>query len=124
MPVSAATTTGRALTITGRALLALLFVLSGLSKILAYQPVLAQMAAHHVPGFLLPLAILIELCGGLALLVGWRVSIAAGALAFFCFVAALLFHFDLANRAEQTLFLKDLALAGALMTIAADPFKA
>jgi putative oxidoreductase len=57
-------------------------------------------------------------------LVGWRVSIAAGALASFCLVAASLFHFDLANRAEQTLFLKDLALAGALMVIAADPFKA
>jgi len=37
----------------------------------------------------------------------------------FCVATALVFHLDLADKAERTLFVKDLAIAGALMVIAA-----
>jgi hypothetical protein len=39
--------------------------------------------------------------------------------ALFCVATALVFHLDLADKAERTLFIKDLAIAGALMVIAA-----
>jgi len=42
-----------------------------------------------------------------------------GALALFCLATALGFHLNLADKAERTLFIKDLAIAGALMVIAA-----
>jgi len=107
------------ITIVGRTLLALLFILAGAAKIAGPQPFLDHMAAHHVPEVLLPLVILLELGAGAALMVGWKLPYAAGALALFCVATALVFHLDLADKAERTLFVKDLAIAGALMVIAA-----
>jgi len=103
----------------GRALLALLFILAGLAKALGPQPFLQHMAAFGIPSFLLPAVILLELGAGVALLVGWRLREAAGALGAFCLLTALVFHHDLADKAERTLFFKDLALAGGLLAIAA-----
>jgi putative oxidoreductase len=107
------------ITIVGRSLLALLFILAGAAKIAGPQPFLDHMAAHHIPGVLLPLVILLELGAGAALLMDWRLPFAAGALALFCVATAFVFHLDLTDKAERTLFIKDLALAGALMVIAA-----
>ena len=106
-------------TIVGRTLLALLFILAGAVKIVGPQPFLDHMAAHHIPGVLLPLVILLELSAGGALLIGWQLPFAAGALALFCIATAIGFHLNLADKAERTLFVKDLAIAGALMVIAA-----
>jgi putative oxidoreductase len=103
-------------TIAGRSLLALLFILA---KIAGPQPFLDHMAEHHIPGLLLPLVILLELAAGTALLLGWRLPFSAGALALFCVATAFGLHFNLAEKAERTLFIKDLAIAGALMVIAA-----
>src|SRR5450755_2625311 len=105
------------ITIVGRGLLALMFILAGAAKIAGPQPFLDHMAAH--PDVLLPLVILLELDAGAALLMGWRLPFAAGALALFCVATAFVFHLDLADKAERTLFVKDLAIAGALMVIAA-----
>jgi putative oxidoreductase len=105
--------------ITGRSLLAMLFILAGAAKIAGPQPFLDHMAAHHIPGALLPLVIGLELGAGAALLMGWQLPISAGALALFCLATAFVFHLDLADKAERTLFVKDLAIAGALMVIAA-----
>jgi putative oxidoreductase len=107
------------LTLAGRGLLALLFILAGAAKIAGPQPFLDHMAEHHIPGLLLPLVILLELGAGGALLLGWRLPFAAGALALFCLATAFGFHLNLADKAERTLFIKDLAIAGALMVIAA-----
>lgn len=106
-------------TIFGRTLLALLFILAGAAKIASPQPFLDHMAAHHIPGALLPLVIALELGAGIALLIGWQLPLSAGALALFCVATAFVFHLDLADKAERTLFVKDLAIAGALMVIAA-----
>src|SRR5450756_650602 len=103
----------------GRALLALLFILAGAAKIAGPRPFLDHMAAHHVPGALLAPVIALELGAGAALLMGWQLPWSAGALALFCIATALAFHLDLADKAERTLFIKDLAIAGALMVIAA-----
>ncbi len=110
-------------TIVGRTLLALLFILAGAAKIAGPQPFLDHMAAHHIPGVLLPLVIALELGAGLALLLGWQLSFAAGALALFCIATAFGFHLDLADKAERTLFVKDMAIAGALMVIAAGAWR-
>jgi putative oxidoreductase len=108
-----------AITIAGRTLLALLFILAGIAKIAGPQPFLDHMAAHHIPGLLLPLVIALELGAGLAVLFGWQLPYAAGALALFCLATALGLHLDFADKAERSLFFKDLAISGALMVIAA-----
>jgi putative oxidoreductase len=107
------------ITIVGRTLLALLFILAGAAKIAGPQPFLDHMAAHHIPGVLLWPVILLELSAGVAVLIGWQLPFAAGALGLFCIATAIGFHLDLANKVERTLFFKDLAIAGALMVIAA-----
>ena len=103
----------------GRGLLALLFVLAGITKLIGPKPVLAHMAEEHVPGFLLPVVALFEIAAGSALLIGWNTMLAAAALSLFCVATAVVFHRNFAERAERTSFAKDLALAGALAFVAA-----
>ncbi len=106
-------------TIGGRALVALLFILAGVVKVLNPTPFLEHMAQFGVPTFLLPAVIALELGAGLATLIGWRVRDAAGALAIFCVMTAVIFHHQLWINAERTLFFKDLAIAGGLLVMAA-----
>ena len=106
-------------TIGGRALVALLFILAGVVKVLNPAPFLEHMAQFGVPTFLLPAVIALELGAGLATLIGWRVRDAAGALAIFCVMTAAIFHHQLGINAERTLFFKDLAIAGGLFVMAA-----
>ena len=106
-------------TIVGRSLLALLFITAGVVKILHPQPFLEHMAQFGVPGSLLPAVIALELGAGLAILIGWRLRDAAGALAFFCVLTAVIFHHQWSISAERTLFFKDLALAGGLFFMSA-----
>src|SRR5260370_9308955 len=94
------------ITIIGRTLLALLFILAGAAKIAGPQPFLNHMAAHYIPGVLLPLVIVLELGAGAALLIGWQLPISAGALGLFLFASAFVFHFSLAHTRRRTLFVK------------------
>ena len=111
------------LQIVGRALLALLFILAGVGKVLTWQAVQGYMESKGVPGILLPLVIALEVGGGAALLFGLFVPWAAGALAIFCIAAALIFHLNLQDRNERTAFLKDLALAGALVLVSTNAIR-
>lgn len=104
--------------IIGRSLVALLFILAGVAKILNPTPFLHHMTEFGVPTFLLPAVIALELGGGLATLIGWRTRDAAAALAVFCVLTATIFHHQLSISAERTLFLKDLAIAGGLLVLA------
>ena len=109
----------RGLILAGRALLAALFILAGVAKIIGPQPFLAHMASFGVPTLLLPAVIALEIGAGAAVLLGWRLPYTAGALAAFCLLTAAIFHHDLADKVERTLFFKDLAIAGGLMVLAA-----
>jgi putative oxidoreductase len=104
--------------IAGRALLAALFVLAGVAKILGPKPFLVHMDQFKLPRLLLPAVIALEIGAGLGLAIGWRLPIFAGILAAFCLATAAVFHRNLADRAERTQFFKDIALAGALVVIA------
>ena len=106
------------LAVVGRLLIAVLFVLAGIAKILNPKPFLDHMTQFGVPTFLLPAVIALEFGAGLAVLIGWRLREAAGALAIFCILTAAVFHHQLGIKAEVTLFLKDLAIAGGLLLTA------
>src|SRR5262245_61231238 len=101
----------------GRLLLASLFVLEGWSKIRGYGPAVAYMEKFSVPSALLPLVILVELGGGLLLVVGWQARLAALALAVFSILTAVLFHANLADRNQVLHLEKDLAIAGGLLVL-------
>ena len=103
----------------GRILLAVIFIVSGVGKLGAYAGTQAYMASQGVPGTLLPLVIALELGGAAMIVAGWRTRLAALALAAFTLAAALIFHADFAERIQQIMFLKNLAIAGGLLLLAA-----
>jgi putative oxidoreductase len=103
----------------GRALLGLVFALAGWSKIGGYAGTQGYMEAMGVPGGLLPLVIALELGAGIALLVGWQTRLAALALAGFTLAAGFIFHANLADQMQSILFMKNLAMSGGLLVIAA-----
>lgn len=104
----------------GRILLAHIFLLAGLNKISGYSGTQGYMEAMGVPGMLLPLVILLEVGGAVAIIVGWQTRWAAYALALFSIVAALIFHSNLADQIQMILFMKNWALAGGLLVLAAN----
>lgn len=95
-----------------RVLMAYIFIISGWGKVAGYQPTVAYMESMGVPGALLPLTILVELGGGLALLLGFQARLAALGLAIFSIVTAVIFH---AAPAEAIHLMKNLAMAGGLL---------
>lgn len=104
----------------GRILLAHIFLLAGLNKITGYSGTQGYMEAMGVPGVLLPLVIVLEIGGALALIAGWQTRLAAYALALFSIVAALLFHNNLGDQIQMILFMKNWAIAGGLLVLAAN----
>jgi putative oxidoreductase len=102
----------------GRGLIALLFVPAGIAKFVTPGPFLEHMAAHGVPGLLLPLVGVFEVVAGLLILAGLFTRYSAAALGLFCVATAAIFHLNFADHAERTLFLKDLAIAGGLFALA------
>lgn len=101
-----------------RAMLALIFILSGLGKIGAYEATQGYMEAYGVPGLLLSPTILFELGTGLALLAGYQIRGVAILLAGFSLVSAVIFHQDFSDQIQQIMFLKNLAMAGGLLLLA------
>lgn len=106
--------------ISGRLMLATLFMLAGLNKLSAYEGTAAYMASQGVPAELLPLVIALEVGGAAALILGLFTRITALALAGFSVVSALLFHFDLANETQFIMFFKNLAMAGGFLVLFAN----
>lgn len=102
----------------GRVCLSLLFILSGIDKLMAYQEHARLLIDHGLPPGLLPLVILAELGGGLAVLCGLLTRWAAAGLCLFALLVALLLHHDLADHAQWTAFLTNLAIAGGFLVLA------
>ena len=94
-----------------RFLLAYIFIVAGWGKITAYSATVGYMEAMGVPGILLPLTILVEFGGGLALLFGFQARFAAFGLGIFSIITAFLFH---GTEADAIHFMKNFAIAGGL----------
>jgi putative oxidoreductase len=102
----------------GRVLLAVMFIQAGIEKIFGYSGAQEYMEAHGVPGIVLPLVILVEAGGGLGVLLGLFTRWSAILLAGFCLLAAILFHFDLADRMQMINFMKNITIAGGFLVLA------
>jgi putative oxidoreductase len=104
-----------ALAIIARLLASAIFITAGISKLGAgYAGTQAYMASAGVPASILPLVIMLEIGGGLALLFGFQTRLVAIVLAGFCIVAGLLFHSG-TDQMQQIMFMKNLAMAGGLL---------
>jgi putative oxidoreductase len=104
----------------GRGFLAVLFLLSGLSKIGAYAATAGYMSSVGVPGVLLPVVIVTEVVGALAIILGWQTRISAFLLAGYTLLAALIFHTKFADQIEMINFLKNVSIAGGFLLLVAN----
>lgn len=105
------------LLLVGRALLSVMFIIGGFGKIGGYAGTAAYMTANGVPSILLPLVIVTELGGGLALLAGWQTRLVAFLLAGFTVLASLIFHIDWSAPMQMQNFLKNMAVAGGFLVL-------
>lgn len=103
----------------GRVLLALMFVIAGWSKIGGYAGTQGYMEAMGVPGFMLPLVILLELGGGLAVVLGLFTRSLSVLLAGFTLMAAFIFHYQPAEQMQMLMFMKNVSVAGGFLALAA-----
>jgi putative oxidoreductase len=103
----------------GRVFLAAIFLLAGIDKIPGYAATQAYMLSQGVPPGLLPLAIVLEIGAALLLIAGYFTRLAAVALAGFSLLTALLFHLDFGDQMQQIQFMKNIAIAGGLLILAA-----
>lgn len=103
----------------GRILLAAIFIQAGWEKIGDYERTVAYMARADVPGSLLPVVIAVELLGGLLIVIGWQTRLVAIGLAIFTLVAAYLFHMNFGDKNQAIHFMKNVAIAGGFLVLAA-----
>ncbi|MGL5006622.1 MAG: DoxX family protein [Plesiomonas sp.] len=99
-----------------RIMMAYIFIIAGWGKLgVGYAGVAGHMQSVGLPGILLPLVILLELGGGLALLIGFHTRFMAAALALFCIMSGILFHYQPTENMQMTMLMKNIAMAGGLL---------
>lgn len=107
------------LDVLGRAMIAFIFVRSGIKKVTEHERFSAMLEEHGVASEMLPLVILTELVCGLSLVLGWHTRLAAFLLAGFTLLASLLFHWDWdSHYSVYLLFSKNIAIIGGLLFVA------
>jgi putative oxidoreductase len=105
----------------GRVLLSAIFIWAGFGKIGDPTGTMHYIASAGmpVPSAAYVVAVIVELGGGLALLLGWQARAVAAALAIFCVVTAAVFHSHFADHMMLIQFMKNVAMAGGLLQVTA-----
>ncbi len=108
----------------GRILIALIFILSGFSKIGGFAGTVGYIASKGLP---LPQlaaigAIIVELGGGILLVLGWKSRWAAAAMLLFTAAAAFIFHNFWTMPPDQAQnqmihFMKNISMMGGLLYV-------
>ena len=109
------------LPVTGRILMSPIFLVSGAGKLAAPAATLATItnAGLPLPPASYAAAVAVEIVGGLLLIAGYRVRLVALVLAVFAVATAVTFHAALGDTNQMFHFLKNLAMAGGLLQVAA-----
>ena len=115
------TSVQRYLPVLGRILLAVLFVMSGISKLTDPAGTIGyiQSAGLPLPNIAYGIALTVELLGGILLIVGYRTRLVALILAVFTVAAAIGFHAHFADQNQMIHFMKNIAITGGLLQIVA-----
>ncbi len=103
----------------GRALIALIFLLSGIDKFVHRAATLGYMksAGLPYPEVLLVASGVIESLAAAAILIGWNTRWAAAALLLWMIPATLIFHNPAAGQEAMVHFMKNLAIMGGLLVL-------
>lgn len=104
----------------GRMFLSALFIASAAAKLADYRGTLQALENSLADAsWLLPIALAIELIGGLFLFAGYRARAVSVALLAYLGTVTLLMHHDLTQPLNRSFALANMAFAGALLMVAA-----
>ncbi|PIT86589.1 MAG: LysR family transcriptional regulator [Candidatus Magasanikbacteria bacterium CG10_big_fil_rev_8_21_14_0_10_43_6] len=103
-----------------RILLAALFIVSGVGKIFGFAGTAGYIASVGLPAgnLLAVIAIIVEVGGGILLLIGWQGRLAAWILAGYSLLTAAIFHNNIADQTQLISALKNISIAGGMLMVA------
>ena len=105
----------------GRILIAVLFILSGISKAAAPAGTQAYIASVGLPAPVLAYfgSMAVELLGSVLLIAGFRVRTVATGMTVYTLLTAVFFHTHFADQNQMINFWKNIAIMGGLLQVAA-----
>ena len=104
----------------GRILLSTLFLIEGVRKFFFQEETIMYMEDYGVPEILFFPSIILEVLFPILLIIGYKTRFSASIMALFTLTVALIFHTNFENQMELIIFLKDIAIAGGFLIIAAN----
>ena len=104
----------------GRILLSSLFLVEGVRKFFFQEETIMYMEDFGVPEILFFPSIVLEIVFPILLIVGYKTRFSASIMALFTLTVAIIFHTNFENQMELIIFLKDFAIAGGFLIIAAN----
>ena len=104
----------------GRILLSALFLVEGVRKFFFQEETIMYMEDYGVPEILFFPSLGLEIVFPILLIVGYKTRFSASIMALFTLTVALIFHTNFENQMESIIFLKDIAIAGGFLIIAAN----
>ncbi|WP_420408345.1 DoxX family protein [Hoeflea sp.] len=105
----------------GRVLMSIIFITAGYGKLGGVEGTAGYMASMGIPlpGITVWLVIALELLGGIAILLGFFTRYVSWALAAFCLLSGYLAHYQPGDQMQMISFMKNLAIAGGFLALAA-----
>jgi putative oxidoreductase len=105
----------------GRVLIALIFLWSGLGKVMDPAGTIGYISSVNLP---LPqvgygLALAVEVIGGILLILGFKTKAVAAVLAVFTLATALAFHNNFSDLNQAIHFMKNISIVGGLLQVVA-----
>ncbi len=104
----------------GRIFLSSLFLIEGFRKFFFQEETIMYMEDYGVPEILFFPSIILEVLFPVLLIIGYKTRFSASIMALFTLTVALIFHTNFENQMELIIFLKDIAIAGGFLIIAAN----
>ena len=108
-----------AVVLLARLLMSVIFIHGGIGKLLAPASTMSMFHRYHLPvvGAAYALAVVVELGGGAAVLLGWRTRMVAVVLAAWCIATAAIAHWNPESTTQITSFAKNLCMAGGFLLL-------
>ena len=104
----------------GRILLSSLFLIEGARKFFFQEETIMYMEEYGVPEIFFFPSLILEILFPILLIIGYKTRFSALIMALFTLAVAIIFHTDFQNQMELIIFLKDIAIAGGFLIIAAN----
>ena len=109
------------LALIGRILMAIIFLISGLGKVADPDATIGYITSIGLPaptlGYIA--SMVLEVAGGVLMVVGYRTRMIAALLAVYSIITALIFHHAFGDQNQMFHFLKNVAMAGGLIQVVA-----